>query len=55
MFDINNIDLMLIDELNGNDIFRVEEVADLSVYELLDILDIDERLAGAIIMEARNI
>lgn len=55
LFDINNIDLMLIDELNGNDIFRVEEVADLSVYELLDILDIDERLAGAIIMEARNI
>lgn len=54
LFKVKNINIMMIDQLNEKEILSVEDLADLSTYELLDILDIEESLASSIIISARN-
>jgi len=43
-----------IDLLNKNDIKNIENLADLATDELVEILSIEEDLAGKIIMNARE-
>ena len=40
--------------LKNNDILTIDDVADLSIDELLDIIDISNESAGKIIMQARE-
>jgi len=41
-------------KLNNHDINSIDDVADLSVAELLDVIELSEDIAGKIIMEARE-
>ncbi len=54
---LENLDNLTDDQLTllrNNDIFTINDVADLSVDELLDFIDISNETAGKVIMQARE-
>lgn len=51
---IKNINIRIIEVLNKNGILTIKELSELSTYELMDIIDIDDSLARKIIIEARS-
>lgn len=54
LMKIKSINIGIIEDLNKNGISTIEELAELSVYEFIDIIDIDDSLARKIIIEARE-
>ena len=51
MNDLNDDHIAL---LKNNDILTINDIADLSIDELLDIIEISSETAGKIIMQARE-
>ena len=51
MNDLNDEHIAL---LKNNDILTINDIADLSIDELLDIIEISSETAGMIIMQARE-
>ena len=51
MSDLNDDHIAL---LKNNDILTINDIADLSIDELLDIIEISSETAGKIIMQARE-
>lgn len=54
LYKLKNITIQVIDKLNDNNIVTIEQLADLSTYELLDIVKMEVVVAEKVIMEARS-